>query len=317
MIFASSFAYISDVSSTKNRTIRITILELSYLVTLPTGIALGIQYLSHLIEESLKISNKFLFLGSYLFNSVFDQSYMIMFSINAAFMVSAILYSAIFLKWRTTLRQAPLSEVDGWFGDFFDGKHVADTLKTLFRKRAKHCRTFLWILLVAMFFYTFQRDERNYTFLYTKYKFGWKTKEFSNFKVFQSASYLLILFLGIPIMTRLFKWTDTVIAMFGAYCFAIARVFFALAEVPEVFYAGAAISSIGPVGGPLIRSMASKVVPSLERGKVFALLSVCDNAVPLVSSVLYTQIYNLTFDKFPGIFVLTAVTQIILFFLML
>lgn len=41
VIFASSFAYISDVSSTNDRTLRITILELSYLVTMPTGIALG------------------------------------------------------------------------------------------------------------------------------------------------------------------------------------------------------------------------------------------------------------------------------------
>lgn len=205
----------------------------------------------------------------------------------------------------------------GVVGDFFDGKHVADTVRTLLRKRANHCRTFLCILLVSMFFYTFQRDERSYTYLYTKYKFNWGTEEFSNFKVFQSASYLLILFIGIPIMTKLLKWSDTIIAMFGSYCFALARVFFALAEVPEVFYLGAAVSSIGPVGGPLIRSMASKVVPSSERGKVFAMLSVCDNAVPLVSSVLYTQIYNMTLGKFPGFFVLTAVTQLILFFLML
>lgn len=205
----------------------------------------------------------------------------------------------------------------GVVGDFFDRKHVADTIRTLFRKRSNHCRTFLWTLLIAMFFYTFQRDEKTHTFLYTRYKFGWNNEQFSNFKVFQSASYLLVLFIATPIMTKLLKLHDTIIAMFGSFCFALARVFFALAEVPELFYVGAAIASIGPVGGPLIRSMASKVLPSAERGKVFAILAVCDNAVPLVSSVLYTQIYNLTLEKFPGIFILTAITQIILFFLML
>lgn len=40
-IFASAFAYISDVSSVKNRTLRVTILDICYLVTFPTGIALG------------------------------------------------------------------------------------------------------------------------------------------------------------------------------------------------------------------------------------------------------------------------------------
>lgn len=40
-IFASAFAYISDVSSIQNRTLRVTILDICYLVTFPTGIALG------------------------------------------------------------------------------------------------------------------------------------------------------------------------------------------------------------------------------------------------------------------------------------
>lgn len=268
-----------------------------------------------------------------------------MFSINAVFVAAAIIYSAVFLKvlkcvslyivymfcwksqlnsfylfqWRTSLRQAPISEVGctGFFGDFFDGKHVADTVRTLFRKRANHCRTFLLIFLASMFFYTFQRDEKNYTLLYTKDKFNWNSEQFSHFKVFQTTTYLLVLLLGVPIMTKLFKWRDTIIAMFGSYCFAFARVFFILADAPTIFYVGAAISSIGPVCGPLIRSMCSKIVPSAERGKVFAVLAACDNAVPLVSSVLYTQIYNWTLGKFPGFFVLTAVTQIILFLLVL
>lgn len=120
-----------------------------------------------------------------------------------------------------------------------------------------------------------------------------------------------------PIMTKLLKLKDTTIAMLGAACFAIARIFFTLAQIPEFFFIGAAISSVGPVEGPIIRSMTSKVVPSSERGKVFAILSVCDMAVPLVSSVLYTQIYNWTVGIFPGIFVLTFVTQVIVLFLML
>lgn len=206
----------------------------------------------------------------------------------------------------------------GIFGDFFDRQHVADTVKTLCKKRSNHRRMFLWLFLVAMFFYTFQRDERSYTYLYTGIKFGWKSAEFSNFKVFQSTTQILVLFIGMPIMTKLFKFKDTIIAMLGAYCFAMARVFFTLAEIPEIFYIGAAITSVGPVEGPILRSMTSKVVPTSERGKVFAMLSVCDNAVPLVSSVLYSQIYNLTLGKqFSGIYILTFLTQLVVFFLML
>lgn len=75
-IFASAFAYISDVSNVKYRTLRVTVLEVCYLTTFPIGITLG----------------------SYLFNYVFDHSYIIMFSINAAFLLLAILYSILNLK---------------------------------------------------------------------------------------------------------------------------------------------------------------------------------------------------------------------------
>lgn len=40
-IFAAVFSYISDVSSRESRTLRVTIVEVCYLATMPIGIALG------------------------------------------------------------------------------------------------------------------------------------------------------------------------------------------------------------------------------------------------------------------------------------
>lgn len=40
-IFAGCFAYIADVSSLKNRTLRVGILDVVYLSTMPTGVAIG------------------------------------------------------------------------------------------------------------------------------------------------------------------------------------------------------------------------------------------------------------------------------------
>lgn len=175
----------------------------------------------------------------------------------------------------------------------------------------------LWLFMVSMACYTFQRDERPQTYLYTNYKFNWTTKEFSDFKTMQSTTQNVMLLFGVPVMTRLFNWRETAVAMYGAANFAIARFFFALAEVPWVFYIGGVISSAGPMIGPMIRSMASKIVNSSERGKVFALLSVCDNAVPFISGVLYTQVYNATIGVFPGIFYLTMCMESIVFVIML
>lgn len=43
-IFAAAFAYISDITTKDSRTLRVTILEVCYLATMPTGIALGNTY---------------------------------------------------------------------------------------------------------------------------------------------------------------------------------------------------------------------------------------------------------------------------------
>lgn len=42
-IFASAFSYISDITSLNDRTMRITILDVCYLSTMPTGVYIGIM----------------------------------------------------------------------------------------------------------------------------------------------------------------------------------------------------------------------------------------------------------------------------------
>lgn len=61
-----------------------------------------------------------------------------------------------------------------------------------------------------------------------------------------------------------------------------------------------------------------KVNQILFLGKVFSWLSVFDNAVPLFSGVLYTQVYNASINTHPaGIFWLTMSTQMAVFILIL
>lgn len=57
-IFANAFAYISDVSTEKNRTMRITILDVAYLSTMPTGVALGRIHFSYQLI-SIEVSYHF------------------------------------------------------------------------------------------------------------------------------------------------------------------------------------------------------------------------------------------------------------------
>lgn len=113
-IFAAAFAYISDVSSKDSRTLRVTIVEVCYLATMPTGLALG----------------------KYLFSNVTNQSYSILFIINASCLFLSLLYTTLRLKWRTVERQRPIREASNLFLDYFDYNHAVETLQTLFKWRS-------------------------------------------------------------------------------------------------------------------------------------------------------------------------------------
>lgn len=294
-IFGSCFTYISDISTVQQRTLRITILDVAYLSTMPTGVALG----------------------SYLFSHVVNSSYTIMFTINASMLALAILYSLVRLEWQTSPAQRPLAGAN-FLVDFFDRKHVVATMKTLLKKRPRHGRLQLWILLLGMALYTFQRDEKAMSFLYTQLMFEWNVEKFSQFRTFQSLLFVLAMLIGVPIMSKLMGIKDTIMVAIGAIAHAAGRAVFAYAHLPELFYVGAAVAALGPIVAPVLRSMTSKLVPIEERGKVFAMLSVCDNAVPLFSGVLYSQLYNATIKTTPSsIYWLTFSTQVAVLFLIL
>lgn len=114
---------------------RVTILDVVYLSTMPTGIALG----------------------SVLFSKVANRSYAIMFSINATLLFISIVYTLIRIEWRTTDKQQPWRSADNMLTDFFDFDHVIQSIKVLVKRRTFHKRAFLSIFIVMMGLYTFQR----------------------------------------------------------------------------------------------------------------------------------------------------------------
>ena len=128
-------------------------------------------------------------MGSFLYYSIAHTSYTIMFSINTMMILIAIIYSLYNLEWQTTENQIPISWGNIFF-DFFDRCHVLETISTITKKRINHRREYLWIVLTCMMLYTFQREEKPMSYLYTQLKFNWNINEFSNFRTFYSALFV-------------------------------------------------------------------------------------------------------------------------------
>ena len=243
-----------------------------------------------------------------------------MFTINASLLLLCIIYTLWNLQWQTTSNQKPITDIPwmNWLSDFFDKKHFIKSVSTLTKRRHDGRRSYLFVMMISMALYAFQRDEKPFLYLYTQLKFSWTLEIYTYFKTYQSAAFVLMMLIAIPIMNKLLKWRDTVIIIIGAFAHAAGRICFGLATVPWLFYVGATIASLGPTVAPVLRSMTSKLVSVEERGTIFALLSVFDNAVPLFSGVLYTNLYKATINTNPAsIFWLTFTTQLLVVLLIM
>ncbi|XP_066901544.1 probable peptidoglycan muropeptide transporter SLC46 [Halyomorpha halys] len=286
-IFMACFAYLADTTPIDQRTLRTTLLEVAYLLPMPIGTALG----------------------SYLYNGPLKISFKGMFLINCAILSIAILYTLLVIPWRT--RDPPK---DGDRACTLG--HIVDTLKILLVKRKEGRRMIFILCLIGMALFTLQRDESRMIQLYTQLKFNWTVKNYSNFRTFQTASFILGLLVGIPLLQKCFHIRDTVIMMIGATSHISARIIFIITEAPEWYYVGAAVATLGPVVAAVLRSITSKLVPQSERGKAFALLSISDTTPPLFSGYVFSQVYIHTINTpFPEAFYLVVVVSQTIVFL--
>jgi PCFT/HCP family folate transporter-like MFS transporter 1/3 len=116
-------------------------LQVAYLVTIPTGVALG-QILYTKTGESVAI----------------------LFATNASLVVVALIYSALRLQWRSAPNMSITEKVpvSRFFCDFFDKNHLIQTIRAVIKKRPGHRRAYLVALLIAMALYTFQRGKNIY-----------------------------------------------------------------------------------------------------------------------------------------------------------
>lgn len=79
-IFANAFAYISDITTKHDRTLRITILDVCYLSTMPTGVFIGktqeiIKYTVAVIKDISHFNYRYLSLQQPLEQIVYVHVY--------------------------------------------------------------------------------------------------------------------------------------------------------------------------------------------------------------------------------------------------
>nr|CAD7259524.1 unnamed protein product [Timema shepardi] len=273
-MFVGVFSYVADVTTDEMRTFRMGVVNVFVSLGMPFGIALsGILF------------QKIGFYG--------------MFSLSSVLYVMGFTYGVLSVK--ETRPPIPRPEGVGFLKDFFDIRHVKDTLQVAFKQRKGNRRMrviMIMILSIVLVGPMFGESAINY--LFTRYKFNWNEVDYSMYATYTVIVHLIGTMIAITLFSRVLKWDDGLIGFIGCVSKITASFVYAFSSAPWMLFVGQVVEMLAGAGGITMRSMASKLVPSDELGKMNSLFGICEIAAPLVYSPMYSLVYASTLKTLPG-----------------
>nr|CAD7407244.1 unnamed protein product [Timema cristinae] len=164
-MFVGVFSYVADVTTDEMRTFRMGVVNVFVSLGMPFGIALsGILF------------QKIGFYG--------------MFSLSSVLYVMGFTYGILSVK--ETRPPIPRPEGVGFLKDFFDIRHVKDTLQVAFKQRKGNRRMrviMIMILSIVLVGPMFGESAINY--LFTRYKFNWNEVDYSMYATYTVIVHLI------------------------------------------------------------------------------------------------------------------------------
>ncbi|XP_020603497.1 solute carrier family 46 member 3-like [Orbicella faveolata] len=123
--------------------------------------------------------------------------------------------------------------------------------------------------------------------------------------------------LGIPLLTKVLKWSDFSIAIFGAFIATGFYPFIGFSSNRWMMFVGGLIAVGAGIPPPCLRSIISKQVESSELGTTFALVASLEVLDTLLASIIFNNIYSATVEWLPGFcyFLMSGLNVIAIFLL--
>lgn len=284
----SGFAFISDCTTKKNRTVGIIVMEVCMC---------GIKFVPLLA------------MGTYLENPNFIQSMLITFGISiAGFLFSVFLQpesnpNVQHLNFLQQLRRIRLRE-------------IAKVPRVFLAKRQDHKQRSLWLLVsahISLVIMLLGYLSISYLYMYGA-PFCFDSFRVSLTNIAQTLAMIVFL---IPCTLTVMKRTDHVfLSALGCVTFIIQMVLFAIATEVWMIYVAVCIGALFFVLAPVVRSQITKLVGPTEYGTVFIPGSIVESGGYFAISAMGNEIYQATLLFYPGlvflVFALFGVLAILL-----
>ena len=96
----------------------------------------------------------------------------------------------------------------------FDFQNVKECLRTAFKKRPNNGRTYILLLILNFAVFMFCLNTSHYDYLLVQLKYDWTIVEYSNYLSVQRICRMLGLFLLLPLLSKILKINDALVASF-------------------------------------------------------------------------------------------------------
>lgn len=274
----SILCYVTDLTNEENRSSRLVLIEALIFL----GVLIGGASSSYILQWTsptivFLISTVCVTLGSIYALIVVDESVQVTETVGACGQIKEL------------ISPAPVREM----------------LRTCFKKRAFMERRILWSLITILMFTIFTLNgSGNIFYLFVREKFNWTIKEAT---LYSSASMLISIIgcvFGLLFLKKLLKFSDICLAFLGIISTLIDSIIKATAQTTTMMYFSSSISMFRILTAPMCRTIISTIIPNNEIGKVYSVASSFEAVSSLISSPLYTYVYEKTFTVFPGAFFL-------------
>lgn len=304
-MFMAVFSYIADVTEEDSRTLRIGIVNVFCSLGIPVGMALsGVLY------------KRIGFYG--------------VFSLSAVMYLFSFWYGYVMIKETPRPRKelelvkmekeaaapdaagtattrccsAPRRLLD-FLRDFFDMRHIQETFRVAFKKGENMRRKrVILLMVVVMVVIGPMHGEMTVMYLFTRLRFNWNEVDFSLFSSYGMVTNLIGTIISVGLFSHILGVDDALIGIMSCMSKILSGFVYAFATTTLGIYLAPLVDMVNGTSFISMRSIASKLVPPDELGKINSLVGVCEALMPLVYGPMYSAVYQATLNTVPGAFFL-------------
>ncbi|CAG9858542.1 unnamed protein product [Phyllotreta striolata] len=265
-------AHIIDVTTEKNRIIRLTVFGAVFSV-------------------SSAIAN---LVSSYIF---YATSYEVIYLIGLSLITMSFFYTLFFIPESLKEEKKPFT-----LKEIMNSVNVKEIIKYTIRKRENNARFYIFWLIATHIFTNFGMGDMSIITLYLRAKLQWTLKKIT--LVHSAVSFGAIfgnLFVTY-VLHKFLKIKDVKLVILGITMRWLGCLLRGFATNDYYIYAAYITSFFEGFPMLMLTMILSKLVSAEEMGKILALISVIGSLIGMLTSVMYPLIYNATIHSFIGLF---------------